>query len=128
MLPFPVTFKPGSPVSEQLLYAVEKAVISGQLQPGDKFPSVRAISQELRINPNTTHKVISVLTSQGILEVMPGIGTIVGKLPKPSAKQRGELLGDDLERLVVEAKKLGLQLKDLTQAVEEHWKKLTATP
>jgi len=77
MLPFPVTFKPGSPVSEQLLYAVEKAVISGQLQTGDKFPSVRAISQELRINPNTTHKVISVLTSQGILEVMPGIGTDV---------------------------------------------------
>jgi GntR family transcriptional regulator len=86
---------------------------------------VRAISQELRINPNTAHKVIAALTVQGLLEVKPGIGTIVGKLPRSTAKQRSELLGDDLEHLVVEAKKLRLAVEDLTQAVEVHWKNLT---
>jgi DNA-binding transcriptional regulator YhcF (GntR family) len=125
MLPFPVALKTGSPVSEQLLYAVEKAVISGQLQPGDRFPSVRALSQELRINPNTAHKVVTVLVSQGLLEVQPGIGTIVGKQPKATAQQRSELLGDDVEHLVVEAKKLQLGINDLTRAVESHWNNLT---
>ena len=125
MLPFPVVLKSGSPVSDQLVYAVEKAVISGQLQPGDKFPSVRVISQELRINPNTAHKVVAVLVGQGLLEVNPGIGTVVGKQPKATSKQRSELLGDDVEHLVVEAKKLQLELEDLTDAVESHWNNLT---
>ena len=125
MLPFVFAFKTGSPVSEQLLYAVEKAIISGQLQPGDSFPSVRVISQEVRINPNTVHKVIQSLVSQGMLEVRPGIGTIVGKPLKATARQKSALLGEDLERLVVEAKKLQLKLSDLTQAVEEHWENLT---
>ena len=51
MLPFHVNLKTGSPVSEQIVYAVKKAIISGLMRAGDKFPSVRTLSQELRINP-----------------------------------------------------------------------------
>ena len=125
MLPFPITFKSGSPVSAQLLFTVEKALISGQLQPGDTFPSVRVLSQELGINPNTVHKVVQSLVHQGMLEVKPGIGTIVGKPHEPTSRQKSDLLGEDLEKLVVEAKKINLSLNELTNAVEEHWEKLT---
>ena len=125
MLSFSVELKTGAPVSEQLHYAVEKSIISGQLKPGDKFPSVRLLSQELRINPNTAHKVVAGLISQGLLEVQPGIGTIVGKPPKATALQKSSLLGEELERLVVEAKKLQLKLTELTQALAEHWERLT---
>jgi len=125
MLPFRVELKTGSPISEQLIYAVKKAVISGLMQAGDKFPSVRTLSQELRVNPNTAHKVIAALISQGLLEVRPGIGTIIGKNPKPTPQQRSELLGEDVEHLVVEAKKLRLELDDVTKAVEQHWTKLS---
>jgi DNA-binding transcriptional regulator YhcF (GntR family) len=125
MLPFPVELKTGSSVSEQVIYAVKKAVISGQMQTGDKFPSVRMLSQELRINPNTAHKVIAALINEGLLEVKPGIGTIVGKKAKATAQQRSELLGEDVEHLVVEAKKLRLEVGDVTRAVEQHWNKLS---
>src|SRR5277367_2182119 len=125
MLPFRVEFKTGSPVSEQLVYAVKKAVISGLMRTGDKFPSVRTLSQELRINPNTAHKVIAALIGEGLLEVKPGIGTIVGKKPKATPQQRSELLGEDVEHLVVEAKKLRLDVGDVTRAVEQHWNKLS---
>jgi DNA-binding transcriptional regulator YhcF (GntR family) len=125
MLPFPVELKTGSPVSEQLVYAVKKAVISGHMRTGDKFPSVRTLSQELRINPNTAHKVIAALINEGLLAVRPGIGTIVGKNPKATPQQRSELLGEDVEYLVVEAKKLRLDVGDVTRAVEQHWNKLS---
>lgn len=125
MLPFPVELKTGAPVSEQLIYAVKKAVISGQMKVGDKFPSVRILSQELCINPNTAHKVIAALINEGLLEVKPGIGTIIGKKIKATAQQRSELLGGDVERLVVEAKKLQLDVGDITRAVEQHWNKLS---
>jgi len=125
MLPFPVELTTGSPVSEQLIYAVKKAVISGHMRTGDKFPSVRTLSQELRINPNTAHKVIAALVNEGLLAVRPGIGTIVGKNPKATPQQRSELLGEDVEHLVVEAKKLRLDVEDVTRAVEQHWNKLS---
>ena len=44
---------------------------------GDAFPSVRVLSQELKINPNTAFKIVGVLKREGILEIVPGIGTIV---------------------------------------------------
>ena len=53
MLPFSIELKPGFPVAEQIVFAVRKAVVVGQLRPGDRFPSVRVLSQELRVNPNT---------------------------------------------------------------------------
>jgi len=125
MLPFTIEFKPGLPVSEQLAYAVKKAAISGQLQPGDRFPSVRTLSQELRINPNTAHKVVAALVAEKLLEVHPGIGTVVGKVPQSTPQQRGDLLGAEVERVVVEAKKLRLPLSDLQNAIETHWKRLS---
>src|SRR6476660_4550498 len=108
VLPFRVEFKTGLPVYEQVVYAVKKAIVSGQLLPGDTFPSVRTLSQELKMNPNTAHKVVITLVSDGLLEVKPGIGTLVAKAPSATRGQRSTLLNDEVERLVVEAKNLSL--------------------
>lgn len=124
MLAFQVQFKPGVPLYEQVVFAVKKAIVSGQMMAGDKFPSVRVLSQELRINPNTAHKILSALVDEGLLEVSPGIGTVVAAAQPATKKQRGELLGADIERLVVEAQKLGLDLEDVEEAIKEHWKRI----
>jgi len=44
VIPFRLVFQPGVALSEQILYAATKAIVSGQLRPGDPFPSVRSIS------------------------------------------------------------------------------------
>ena len=88
VIPFRVTFRPGSSLYEQVVYAAKKALVTGQLRPGDPFPSVRKLSAALRINPNTAHKVITQLLNEGLLEVMPGTGTVVAgrpAWPPPSA-------------------------------------------
>jgi GntR family transcriptional regulator len=124
MLPFSIELRPGLPVAEQILFAVKKAVVAGQLKPGDKFPSVRVLSQELRVNPNTAHKVVAALVHEGVLVTTPAVGSIVAVPEAGGKKERAELLGADVERLVVEAKKLGLDLDDVQAAVAAHWKKL----
>ena len=125
MLPFSIELKSGLPVTEQILYAVKKAVVSGQLPAGAKFPSVRQLSQELRINPNTAHKVVATLVNEGVLITTPAVGSIVAAQEAGGRREKAELLGADVERLVVEAKKLGLDLDDVQAAVAAHWKKLT---
>src|SRR5438477_155507 len=124
MLPFTVRFRGGLPAYEQVLYAVRKAMAAGQLRPGDTFPSVRVLSQELRINPNTAHKIVGALVNEGVLEVRPGIGTIVATDHPTSREQRRQLLGDDVERLVVDARMLGLDLDEVLEAVKVHWRRL----
>jgi len=124
VIPFLVRFKPGIPLYEQVVYAAKKAIISGQIRVGDTFPSVRALGKELKINPNTAHKVISNLVSAGLLETRPGLGTVVAEVPEASQGERVQLLDNDIEELVVNAKKLGIGIEDVTSAVATHWRRL----
>src|SRR5579872_4480585 len=124
LIPFRVSFEPGVALYEQVVYAAKKAVISGQMRPGEPFPSVRALSKALKINPNTAHKVIMQLVSEGLIEVHPGLGTIVAERPSSTAAERSNLLKKELEQLVVEAKRLGLDLDEVMQALEQHWRRL----
>ena len=125
MLPFSLEFQSGAPVYEQVIYAVRRAVLRGQLVPGDTFPSVRALSQGLKINPNTAHKVVAALTAEGLLEVRPGIGTIMANGSKASPEDRAALLHGNLERLVIDAKRLGLTEEQVTDALRKHWRNLS---
>lgn len=101
-------------------------MISGQMRTGDPFPSVRTLSKELRINPNTAHKVISALVSAGLLEIRPGVGSVVSMHPESSRRERGRLLKEQVEQLVVEAKRLGIELDDLIRAFTDRWERLSA--
>jgi GntR family transcriptional regulator len=124
MIPFRVTFRPGTSLYEQVVYAAKKALLAGQLRPGDPFPSVRTLSAALRINPNTAHKVITQLLNEGLLEVMPGTGTVVAQPPESTARERSRLLENEVEQLAVEAKRLNLSLAEVTAALATHWRRL----
>ena len=122
MLPFSIILKPGEPVYKQVIFAVKKAVVTGQLAPGDRFPSIRQISQELRINPNTVQKVVKGLADEGLLQIEPGVGTVISRAAQASRAQKKLLLEDQLGQLVVEARRLGLGPADVIDAVRELWK------
>jgi len=124
VIPFRLSFQPGVALYEQVVYAARKAVISGQMRPGDPFPSVRALSTALKINPNTAHKAIAHLVNEGLIEVRPGTGTVVAQPARSTAAERTHLLDHDLEHLVVEARKLGLKVDDVVSALASHWSRL----
>ena len=125
MLPFSIELKAGLPIAEQVIFAVKKAVVAGQLKPGQPFPSVRVVSQELKINPNTAHKIVAALVAEGVLITTPAVGSVVAEHAAGDRQQRAELLGADLEQVVVEAKKLGLTLDEVQAGLAAHWKKLS---
>lgn len=127
VIPFRVQFRPGVSLYAQVVYAAKKAIISKQLHPGDIFPSVRTLSKELKINPNTAHKVVTHLVATGLLDTLPGIGTVVAVLPEASITERTKLLENEIEELVVEAKKLGIELDDVQSSISKHWKRLSGT-
>jgi GntR family transcriptional regulator len=124
MLPFSIELKPGLPIAEQVVFAVKKAVVGGQLKPGQAFPSVRVVSQELKINPNTAHKIVAALVAEGVLVTTPAVGSVVAEHAAGDRAERAALLVDELERVVVEARKLGLTLDEVQTGLAVQWKKL----
>jgi GntR family transcriptional regulator len=121
MIAFSVTFKSGIPIYEQVIYAVKKAIVSGRLREGDPFPSVREISKELRINPNTAQKIVAHLVQEKLIEIKPGIGSIVSKPGNATKDQRHNILNTEVEKLVVEAKRLSIKKGELVEAIQSHW-------
>ena len=126
MLPFPAEIKPGQPIAEQVIFAVKKAVATRQLCSGDPFPSVRQLSQELRINPNTAHKIIGALVTEGVLLTTPAVGTTVAALTASAGtrQEKAAFLAAEIDRLLVEAASLGLTPADLKTAIDQRWKSL----
>lgn len=121
MLPFSLSLRAGVPVHEQVIYAVTRAVVSGQLQAGDAFPSVRALSQALKINPNTAHRIVAALVDDGLLAVRPGIGTVVADGRPATPADRRQILDEQAERLVVAARRGEITLADLLAAIRRQW-------
>lgn len=121
---FKLSLQPGRPIVDQVVFAATKALVSGELKAGETFPSVRTLAADLKIHPNTAHKVVQHLIREGLLENHTGIGTIVAAKPQARPGDRQRLLKDEVEQLVVEAKRVGLDLEGLQSAVEARWNAL----
>ena len=119
--------QPGQSIFDQVVFAAVRAFVSGDYRPGQAFPSVRALAADLKINPNTAHKVIQHLIQERWLEVHPGVGTVVAEPPQARPGEKKRLLHNELEQLVVDAKRLGLSLREVVEALGMQWSKLDKT-
>lgn len=121
MVPFKVRFDPGQSIFDQVCFAAVKSILAGELKAGEPFPSVRTLALDLRIHPNTAHKVVQHLIQERWLVAQPGVGTVVAPPPKARTGDRKRLLEDEVEKLVVEAMRVGAGLDEVQQAVRETW-------
>lgn len=122
----PFKLKPESTESifDQVVFSATKAILAGTLKPGDPFPSVRTMASDLKIHPNTAHKVIQHLIQERWLIAKPGVGTTVALPPKARSGDRQRLLDQDIEQLIVEARRVGVSLDELVKSIKSNWKSL----
>ena len=103
-----------TPVEEQLVRSVRSAVGAGLLSAGDRLPTVRQLSVDLRLGANQIHRAFAELEEQGILETVTGVGLVVRAAPDDI---RREELYDELsaleDTLLREAAALGFSFDDV---------------
>jgi DNA-binding transcriptional regulator YhcF (GntR family) len=121
VVPFKFRFHPGESIFDQVCFAATKAILASELKAGEPFPSVRTLALDLKIHPNTAHKVVQHLIQERWLVAQPGVGTVVAAPPKARAGDRRRLLEGDVEKLVVEAVRVGATLGEVQQAVKDTW-------
>lgn len=124
MTPFRIKFDSKQSIFDQVVFTATKAILSGSLKPGESFPSVRALAVDLKIHPNTAHKVVQYLIQERWLVSHPGKGTTVAPPPKARSGDKRRLLNQEVEQLVVEARRVGVKLEEVLDSIEKNWKEL----
>jgi DNA-binding transcriptional regulator YhcF (GntR family) len=90
------------PVFEQLRQQISAQVESGELRPGDKLPTVRALAAELGLAPNTVARAFRDLEAAGVVDTRGRAGTFV------SGDHRGRAAGQAAADYVGKVRALGL--------------------
>lgn len=75
-------YKDDKPLHEQITQRIRDLVICGVLSPGMQLPSVRELSVELTVNPNTVQRAYKTLETQGVIYSIRGKGNFVAELQK----------------------------------------------
>jgi len=116
---FQIDFSNGLPVYQQVVRQVKFAVAGGALKPGELVPSVRELSRELAINPNTVARAFRQLQADGVLESVRGMGLQVAAGVQPQCRQeRVELIRQRIQQVLVEARQSRLAADDLRALVD----------
>ena len=125
---FSVTPASGLPIYQQLSEQVCAGIARGQLKPDERLPSVRELSQTLVVNPNTVARAYTELEREGVLYTRPGMGVFVAQLGQQlSKKARRDRLLARLDRLLVDAVRLGFDVEELIELVAERAKQFQWT-
>lgn len=110
------------PVYEQLIDAFEKEIMLGIRESDSMIPSVRTLSVELGVNPNTVQKAYLELERRNITYSVPGVGRFVSKdgaaILKKDLGEAGELLRKAVERMKQAEVPLADVLKKVTSLYE----------
>ena len=106
------------PVYEQIIEQLERLVLSGVMKPGEQIPSVRGLSVQLSINPNTIQKAYSELDRRGILCSVPGKGCFISDNAHILLAENRRKDLDKLEELARGIALAGIEKREAIDAVE----------
>jgi GntR family transcriptional regulator len=103
-----------SPIYTQIVNQVRHLVASGRLNPGEELPPIRALAEQLLINPNTVARAYRELEVAGIVTKRGTAGTFVSANGAAlNRSERLELLTERVDALVTEARQLDVPLDDV---------------
>lgn len=125
---FEISIATGSdvPIYRQIVDQVCRAIATGELAPGAQLPSVRALAEQLVINPNTVRKTYADLIREGILESHQGKGVFVARRRTVYTKaERARRIDTALEAFVNEGMYLGFTPEELHEALTRKLQQFT---
>jgi GntR family transcriptional regulator len=113
-----------TPIYKQITDQVRLAVAKGKVAVGDQLPSVRALAEDLVVNPNTVARAYADLMREGLLESRSGRGVFITQKRKIYSRTEGRRrLEPLLSTLIGEAMILDFTPEELREEFEEQLSK-----
>jgi len=115
-----VNYQDEKPIFLQLAEQLEEGILSGAYPEESRVPSITEYSVNLKINPATALKGINLLVDGGLLYKKRGLGMFVatGAREKLKNRRKNQFYRDYVEKLIREAKNLGLDAAELETLIE----------
>jgi len=111
------------PMYKQVADQIKDAIAGRTLKPGDKLPSIRELSLELKISIITTKRAYSDLENEGYIITRPGLGSFVADINKEKLREEKLIeLSDTLTKIIKTSEKFNITQDDifaLTKEIEE---------
>jgi GntR family transcriptional regulator len=108
----------GVPIYRQVADQVKRLVAAGRLAPGEELPPIRALAEQLVINPNTAARADRELERDGVVLKRGTAGTFVAPAPPgPPRGHRLRALDERLDAALAEARVAGVGLDELIERV-----------
>lgn len=108
MINFHLDQRCGLPPYHQLVRQVRQALLVGQLNVGDRLPTVKELSTQLAINQNTVLKAYRELEYSGLIAAQPGVGTFIRVSLAGASLAAHDPLRQELQRWLSSARQAGL--------------------
>ena len=119
----------GVPIYLQIVNQVKYLVACGRLASGEELPPIRALAEQLLVNPNTIARAYMELEREGIVSKRHGSGTYVSDAGSPLArKERMKILSDRADALLAEAHHLNVDLDSVIDLLKQRRKLLNKEP
>lgn len=112
-------FNDNLPIYVQIMNLIKKRVISGELKGGDKLTSVRELSTELKVNPNTIQRSYQELERENLVFTQRGMGTFVTEDMKVLGDLKKDMASDVIKSFIIEMKSLGFTPKEIVDLVDK---------
>lgn len=114
-------FDQEQPIYQQIAHQMTDNIFTGIFSAGQQVPSTTEISKTFNINPATVLKGMNQLVAEGLLEKKRGLGMFVTDNAKTiiTQKRQANFYQDYIEKLLIEAKKLGLKNEDVIKLIEK---------
>jgi GntR family transcriptional regulator len=112
------------PIYGQIADRVKFAVAAGVLRPGELVPSVRELSKQLVVNPNTVARAYRELQNEGLLEPVRGTGLQVAEGAADRCRQaRGEFVRSRIRSAIDDARQTEMDPAQIETILHEEWAK-----
>ena len=121
-----VNFNSGEPVTRQVVAQIKWMVASGKLQPGEKLPSVRDFSKQLKVNPTTVTRIYGELSAESVIVLRQGQGAFVST--QSTTTNRAEArkqVRELIRRMLSEAVRLGMSEEAIQKFIATEIKKIS---
>ena len=113
-----INYRDPRPIYEQVRDGLRRLIVSGTLPLGEKLPSVRELSTQLTINPNTIQRAYRELETEGYICSVAGRGSYVcAQIPDDPARQ--DALLQQFDAAVQELLYLGMRSEELRRRIPE---------
>ncbi|MBS4536735.1 GntR family transcriptional regulator [Clostridium sp. D2Q-14] len=97
-------------------------LIKEEIREGEKLMSVRDMSEELKVNPNTVQRAYQELEREGITFTKRGKGTFIMEDRSMIAQLKKELSREMIKSFILKMKELGFNKEEILSIVSEELK------